>query len=160
MRNFGSRFNPAFTPHEMLRLGVFEGKYLNSTLDEYPAKWRNGAKLSSTPDPSVNLLGVKSRLPLSIWLDKGWVHPQDPWGWFQWYCRYYNGRRTDDDDRQIKRHRAFIRHSAQVELCLDITKRLVQRQALLQWSYDPFPDFSCRRDESVYQKTLRLKEKL
>lgn len=156
MKQFISSFNPVFTPHEMLKLGVFEGKYLNSTLDEYPKRWRVGAKLSDAPDPSVNLMGVKSRQPLSTWVINGWIHPHDPWGWFQWYCRYYCGRRTDDDERQIRRHCAFVRHSAQVVKCGDTSKRTVQRQALLQWSWDPFPDFRCRRGESVYQKAIRL----
>lgn len=156
MRKLVRQFKPAFTPHEMLMLGVFEGKYLNSTLGEYPKRWLSKAKLSDTPDPTVNLLGVKSRTPLSAWLEKGWIHPQDPWGWFQWYCRYYTGRRTDDDDRQIRRHRAFVRHSAQVVSCGDLSKRRVQRQALIQWSYDPFPDFKCRKGETVFEKAVRL----
>ena len=151
-------FTPAFTPHEMLRLGVFEGKYLNSTLHEYPTAWKIGAKLSDVPDPGINLLKTKSRQPLSTWLQKGWIHEQDPWGWFQWYCRYSTGRRTEDDDRQIKRHRAFVRHSAQVKNCHDLSKRRVQRQALLQWSWDPFPDFCTLEGETAFQKALRITE--
>ena len=159
MRKLTSNFTPDFTPHEMLKLGVFEGKYLNSTMDEYPKRWAVGAKLSTVPNPSINLLGVKSRQPMSVWNNNGWIHPQDPWGWFQWYCRYYNGRRTDDDVRQIKRHRAFVRHRAQVVKCGDLSKRRVQRQALLQWSWDPFPDFRCRRGETLMEKVVRLGKK-
>jgi hypothetical protein len=150
-------FNPAFTPHQMLRLGVFEGKYLNSTMGEYPSSWARGAKLSDTPDPSINAFGRKSRQPLSVWKDSGWIHPQDPWGWFQWYCRYYTGRRTEDDLRQIKRWRSFVRHSAQVlkNGQGDPTIRPTQRQALLQWSYDPFPDVRAKTNETICDKVKR-----
>lgn len=156
MKKFDPTFQPAFTPHEMLRLGVFEGKYLNSTMHEYPKSWLRGAKLSDTPDPSTNAFGVKSRQPLSVWAAKGWINPQDPHGWFQWYCRYYCGRRTDDDERQIKRWRAFSRHSAQVVYNGkgDPSIRRVQRQALLQWSWDPFPDVSSKK--TVFEKTRSL----
>lgn len=152
------RFSPAFTPKEMLALGVFEGLYLNSCAEEYPKSWFQAAKLSPVPDPSINALGVKSRLPLIEWRTRGWV-AVDPRGWFEWYCRFYQGRRlTEEDDRQIKRWRAFVRHSAQVlkNGNRDLTKRRVQRQALLQWSYDPFPDFVSLPGESVYQKTRHL----
>lgn len=137
-------FKPFYTPAQMLAMGVFEGKYLNSTQLEYPAHWFVPAKLSDIPDERVNFFGVKSRMSLSDWRAAGWIHPQDPLGWFQWYARWYMGRRTDDDTRQIKRHAAFVRHSRQVYLYGegDMNKRARQRQALLQWSWDPFPD--CR----------------
>jgi hypothetical protein len=159
MRKFDSGFEPAFTPAEMLVLGVFEGKYLNSTKDEYPKSWFNKAKLSDTPDPTLNLFKVKSRQPLSTWSANGWIHPQDPWGWFQWYARYYNGRRTEDDARQIRRWRAFKRHSQQVVNCGDLSKRHRQRQGLLQWAWDPFPDVKFKRGETPYQKVLRCIDK-
>ena len=137
-------FKPFYTPKQMLELGVFEGVYLNSTRHEYPSDWFVTAKLSDEPNETVNFFGLKSRMPLSEWQARGWIHPQDPWGWFQWYCRYSLGRRTDDDARQIKRHTAFVRHQRQVFLYGDgnLNKRRRQRQALLQWSHDPFPD--CR----------------
>ena len=158
MKRFDPRFRPVFTPKQMLELGVFEGKYLNSTRHEYPASWFRRAKLSDVPDASVNLFAVKSRQPLSVWQENGWIHKQDPWGWFQWYCRYYMGRRTDDDERQIKRWLAFVRHSRQVEIANtgDPTARSRQRQALLQWSYDPLPDIRTKRGESVYEKVQRI----
>jgi len=137
-------FKPFYTPKQMLALGVFEGKYLNSTRHEYPADWFVTAKLSDVPDERLNFFGVKSRMPLSEWQARGWIHPQDPLGFFQWYCRWYLGRRTADDARQQRRWAAFVRHSRQVFLYGDgdINKRRRQRQALLQWSHDPFPD--CR----------------
>ena len=141
-RQFAEGFAPAFSPKEMLHHGVFEGKYLNDCRDEFPASWFDGAKLSDAADPAMNCFGVKSRQPLSVWCEKGWIYGPDPRGWFQWYCRYYLGRRMEAiDAKQIKRWRAFTRHEAQVRShcdTLDFTCRPRQRQALLQWSYDPF----------------------
>ena len=139
-----SEFQPWATPQEMLAFGVFEGKYLNSTQHEYPSAWFTDARLSNTPNHALNCFGVKSRSPLSEWQARGWVHPQDPFGWFQWYARFYLGRRTNDDARQIRRWASFgARHGRQVFLygCGDINLRRRQRQALLQWSHDPYPDY-------------------
>lgn len=137
-------FQPYATPQEMLEVGVFEGKYLNAAQHEYPRSWFTNARLSDVPDATLNCFGVKSRMPLAEWQARGWIHPQDPLGWFQWYARFYLGRRSADDVRQIKRWRALVRHSRQVALYGDgdINRRRRQRQALLQWSRDPFPD--CR----------------
>ena len=141
-RNFAPGFTPAFSPAEMLALGVFEGKYLNDCRGEFPAEWFDGARLGHTPDPVLNRFGVKSRQPLSVWRDKGWIYGPDPRGWFQWYCRYWLGRRLPEVDAiQIKRWRAFRRHAAQVRANCPpgiTTCRPRQRQALLQWAYDPF----------------------
>ena len=140
--DFQPGFEPAFTPAEMLAMGVFEGKYINDCRAEFPAQWYDGAKLADAPDPGLNYFGVKSRQPLSVWRDNGWIMGPDPRGWFQWYCRYYLGRRLGEiDDRQIKRWRAFRRHAAQVRANCDPgdwTCRPRQRQGLLQWSHDPF----------------------
>ncbi|MDU8929553.1 hypothetical protein RXV86_19355 [Alisedimentitalea sp. MJ-SS2] len=141
----GQDFDPGFTPHhtprEMLEMGVFEGKYCTDCTDELPEDWFTNAKLSSTPDSALNYFGVKSRQPLSIWRDKGWIIGDDPRGWFQWYCRYYLGRRDAGvDAKQIKRWRAFARHAAQIRKNCnpgDIFCRPRQRQGLLQWAYDP-----------------------
>jgi hypothetical protein len=131
-------FNPRYTPRQMLRMGVFEGKYLNDCTGEFPASWYKGTKLSPVADPSLNYFGVKSRLSLQEWRRRGWipVHPDDKdiRGWFQWYCRYWLGRRVPSVDAiQIKRWRAFVRHYAQVKKSSQ--PRLRQRQALLQWSW-------------------------
>jgi hypothetical protein len=142
----GRKFDPAFTPHfspkEMLELGVFEGKYLNDCQKEFPKDWFKKAKLSPTADPALNYFKIKSRQPLSVWRQKGWIIGPDPRGWFQWYCRYYMGRRLPDiDAHQIKRWRAFSRHAGQIRAnCMpgDFSCRPRQRQALLQWAYDPF----------------------
>ena len=141
-RNFAPEFMPAHTPSQMLALGVFEGRYLNDCTAEFPADWFRGARTSRMPDPSLNHFGVKSRQSLDVWRQKGWIYGPDPRGWFQWYCRYYLGRRLDDIDRiQIRRWKGFARHAAQVRAnCFsgDVFCRPRQRQALLQWAHDPF----------------------
>ena len=141
-RDFAPDFTPQLTPKQMLELGVFEGKYCNDCRDEFPKSWFARARLSETPDPACNRFGVKSRQPLSVWREKGWIIGPDPRGWFQWYCRYYLGRRLPEVDAvQIKRWRAFARHAAQVRKNCDpgdLFCRPRQRQALLQWAYLPF----------------------
>lgn len=141
-KNFAEDFKPHFTPKEMLELGVFEGKYMNDCQAEFPADWFENAKISDTPNEALNRFGIKSRQPLGVWRQKGWIIEPDPRGWFQWYCRYYMGRRIAGvDEAQIKRWKAFSRHAGQIKAnCLpgDLTCRPRQRQALLQWSYNPF----------------------
>ncbi len=139
-RNFHAGFEPELTPPEMLELGVFGGKYMTDCTDEFPASWFEKAKLChERHDPSLNFFGVNASQPLSVWRAKGWIHPDDPRGWFQWYCRYYMGRRSPDDERQIARWKAMRRHVAQIQKhCRpgDISCRPRQRQALLNWAYD------------------------
>lgn len=139
-RNFDEGFSPELSPKEMLELGVFGGKYLTDCQDEFPRSWFTRARLSpGGHDSSLNFFGVEASQPLSVWRKKGWIYHEDPRGWFQWYCRYYQGRRCLDDDRQIKRWRAVRRHVAQLQKACDpgdITCRPRQRQALLHWAYD------------------------
>lgn len=139
--NFDPRFKPDLAPYEMLELGVFCGKYMTDCQDEFPAAWFERAKLAKGPrDCSLNYFGLNASAPLSVWRSKGWIHPADPRGWFQWYCRYFSGRRMpEEDERQIKRWNAFRRHAAQVQNNCepgDLSCRPRQRQALLQWAYD------------------------
>ena len=138
---FSSDFKPFYTPSEMLDMGIFEGKYCNDCKAEFPKSWFQNAKISDIPNININYFNIKSRQPLSVWKDKGWIYGPDPRGWFQWYCRYYLGRRLPDiDGIQIKRWRAFSRHAGQIRANCDpgdILCRPRQRQALLQWSYDP-----------------------
>ena len=139
---FAPDFKPHFTPKEMLALGVFEGKYMNDCVDEFPADWFEEARLSDYADASLNRFGIRSRQSLQIWQEKGWIIEPDVRGWFQWYCRYYLGRRIPEiDEKQIKRWKGFARHAGQIRAnCKpgDLECRPRQRQALLQWSYDPF----------------------
>jgi hypothetical protein len=137
---FDLRFAPQLSPPEMLRLGVFGGCYMTDCGREFPAYWFDGARLSpGRPDPARNHFGVLAGQSLAEWRRKGWLHPDDPRGWFQWYCRYWRGRRHGDDARQIKRWRAFARHAGQIRAHCepgDPFCRPRQRQALLQWAYD------------------------
>jgi hypothetical protein len=158
-RDFAPDFHPQLSPAQMLRRGVFEGKYLNDCVLELPREWYAGAlrRLSpGMPDPALNAFGVKSRLSLGQWRRNGWlpVAPGDPdvRGWFQWYCRYWLGRRLPEIDAiQIGRWRSFARHRAQVVASAARLGRRQprsrdekrqhrprQRQALLQWAYDPY----------------------
>ena len=140
-RNFREDFRPELSPKEMLELGVFGGAYFFDFPSELPPEWLEHAKLSpGKPNPQLNCFKVLASQPLEIWRAKGWIHPEDPHGWFQWYCRYYMGRRIEDeDDRQIKRWKAIQRHIAQLRKnCRprDLACRPRQRQAILQWAYD------------------------
>lgn len=139
-RNFHPEFKPELTPKEMLELGVFGGKYMTDCREEFPADWFTNAKLChERHDPKLNYFGVNASMPLSVWREKGWIYDEDPRGWFQWYCRYYMGRRGPDDERQIKRWKAMKRHVAQIRRhCQpgDLDCRRKQRQALLNWAYD------------------------
>lgn len=139
-KNFEADFRPELSPREMLALGVFGGKYMTDCRSEFPKSWFEEAKLcSERHDSALNFFGINASQPLAVWRDKGWIHPDDPRGWFQWYCRYYLGRRHEDDARQIRRWRAFARHLGQVRKnCFphDFDCRTKQRQALLHWAYD------------------------
>jgi len=140
--SFAPEFHPRFTPRTMLEMGVFEGKYCNDCRDEFPSDWFENAKIGDKPDAALNHFGIKSRQPLEVWRKKGWIYGPDPRGWFQWYCRYYLGRRLPTiDEIQVRRWKAFARHAGQIRAnCYpgDIFCRPRQRQGLLQWSYDPF----------------------
>ena len=139
-KNFDEGFEPQLTPAEMLAMGVFGGKYMTDCRDEFPASWFRKAKLSPEGrNPKLNYFGVDASQPLKVWRKKGWIHPDDPRGWFQWYCRYYLGRRSLDDERQIRRWRQMTRHVAQIRHGCepgDLDCRRRQRQALLHWAYD------------------------
>jgi len=138
--NLAPGFSPDLTPQQMLELGVFGGKYMTDCRNEFPAEWFAHARLSpGRRDPSLNYFAVDASQPLAYWRAKGWIYPEDPRGWFQWYCRYYMGRRCPDDARQIRRWRAMTRHIAQLRAhCQpgDWGCRPRQRQALLHWAYD------------------------
>ena len=140
-KNFDPEFVPQLTPKELLSLGVFGGKYMTDCRDEFPEDWYTHAKLNSEKhDPKINFFAVNASQPLSVWRQKGWIYHEDPRGWFQWYCRYYMGRRLSEEDaRQIKRWKAMKRHMTQISRNChknDWDCRPRQRQALLHWAYD------------------------
>ena len=139
-RNFDPQFKPELRPAQMLALGIFGGKYMTDCGREFPKSWFARAKLASGGlDASLNCFGVDASQPLAVWRAKCWIHPDDPRGWFQWYCRYYLGRRHEDDARQIGRWKAIRRHARQIQKNCevgDVFCRPRQRQALLHWAYD------------------------
>ncbi len=140
-KNFDPEFTPELSPQEMLALGVFGGKYMTDCRDEFPDEWFVNARLSpEKSDPKLNFFQVDASQSLDEWEKKGWIFEEDPRGWFQWYCRYYMGRRLlEEDQRQIKRWKAIRRHVSQVKKnCVagDLQCRPRQRQALLHWAYD------------------------
>jgi len=140
----GKLFIPQLTPKEMLEAGIFGGHYFKNDISEYPKTWFKKAKLDNNKfDVNLNYFKIKSGLTMMEWKAKGWIFPDDPLGWFQWYCRYYMGRRLPEIDKvQIMRWRAFgPRHKgAIIKNCMknDFSCRPRQRQGLLQWGYNPF----------------------
>ena len=139
--NFDTEFKPELTPKQMLSLGVFGGKYMTDCKKEFPKDWFKEAKLChERHEAKLNYFKINASQPLWYWVKKGWIYNKDPRGWFQWYCRYYMGRRIPlEDQRQIKRWKAIKRHIAQVKKHCgkgDIKCRQKQRQAILHWAYD------------------------
>ena len=140
--DFYKFFKPQLTPKKMLELGVFGGSYFGKKIKEYPSFWFKNAKISNNFDVSLNRFKVKSGLSRKEWIEKGWIFKKDPLGWFQWYCRYSCGRRIAHiDEIQIKRWKNFTRHVAAIKKnceSIDLNCRRKQRQAILQWAYNPF----------------------
>ena len=140
--DFYKLFKPQLTPKKMLELGVFGGAYFGLNIKEYPKSWFINVKISKNFDVSQNRFKVKSGLSKKEWQEKGWIFKQDPLGWFQWYCRFSNGRRIPHiDEIQIKRWKNFNRHVAAIKKnceSIDLNCRRKQRQAILQWAYNPF----------------------
>jgi hypothetical protein len=144
-KNFSPDFKPDLTPKQMLQLGVFGGRYMRDCGKEFPRDWFTKAKFHprgiSGHSPELNYFKVDASQPLAVWRRKGWINEShDLRGWFQWYCRYYMGRRLEEEDeRQIKRWKQIQRHIAQLRKnCKkgDMACRKKQRQALLHWAYD------------------------
>ncbi len=141
-KNFDPDFKPDLTPKKMLELGIFGGLYFGDKPKEYPRAWFTRAKVSKDGKRhrELNFFQVNASQPLAVWRHNNWISIHDPRGWFEWYCRYYLGRRLGkEDERQIKRWKAIRRHiGALVKNCRkgDVFCRPRQRQALLHWAYD------------------------
>ncbi len=145
-KNFAPDFRPDLTPAEMLALGVFGGVYMRDCTKEFPKSWFAKAKFAKglpgegKRDANINYFKINASQSLAEWRRKGWIYHEDPRGWFQWYCRYYMGRRIPKEDaKQIKRWNAIRRHLGQIAAhCRpgDATCRPRQHQALLHWAYD------------------------
>ena len=140
--HFYDIFKPELTPKQMLKLGVFGGSYFGYKIEEYPKSWFKKAKISKKFNVKLNRFRVKAGLSRKEWMDKGWIFKEDPLGWFQWYCRFSNGRRIQKiDEIQIKRWKNFTRHVKAIKNNCeegDLSCRRRQRQAILQWAYNPF----------------------
>ena len=140
--NFYKLFKPQLTPKKMFELGVFGGSYFGKKIKEFPKSWYRNAKLSKKFDVNKNRFRIAAGLSRKEWLEKGWIFKEDPLGWFQWYCRFINGRRIPRIDKiQIKRWKAFKRHVSAIKKNCEPGNthcRKKQRQAILQWAYDPF----------------------
>jgi len=151
-------FTPNLSPKEIIRLGSFGGIYfydeggrIDINYKEFPSDWFDGLEetfyLSKKYNRKINFFKIKSGLSQEEWEEKGWINKQDPRGWFQWYCRYYMGRRTDDDERQIKRWNNFCGEKGRWRNYIyskinkrgtstdDISFSLAIRQSLLHWGY-------------------------
>ena len=142
-KNFAPDFKPELTPKQMLSLGIFGGIYMRDCTKEFPSDWNKKAKFAKGKkrEEELNYFKINASQPLAVWRRNGWINEEhDPRGWFQWYCRYYMGRRIPDEDRrQIRRWKAMTRHIAQISHnCRvgDLHCRPRQRQALLHWAYD------------------------
>jgi hypothetical protein len=142
-KEFDIEFKPELTPIEMLRLGIFGGIYMRDCRDEYPKEWFFDAKFANGKkrEEELNFFKVNASQSLKIWRDNGWINEEhDPRGWFEWYCRYYMGRRIEGYDKwQIKRWNKIKRHVSQIKkFCKkgDFSCRPRQRQAVLHWAYD------------------------
>jgi len=141
-KNYYKIFKPELSPKKMLDLGVFGGSYFGLNIKEYPKSWFKKSKINRTFDVNINYFKIKSGLSRKHWIEKGWIFKEDPLGWFQWYCRFSLGRRLPYiDEIQIKRWKNFRRHVVAIKRNCeegDFRCRRRQRQAILQWSYDPF----------------------
>lgn len=147
------KFNPILTPREILLQGAFGGSYfgiedlqgdwnyqkLFDTFGDVPEERYLGKKYS----PKLNKFKVKSGMPYAYWLEMGWMHEDDPYGWFEWYCKYFAGRRHLDDERQIRRWEEFCgvngRWRKRIYRMIyesqdwEVSSRI--QQSLLHWGY-------------------------
>lgn len=152
------------TPEEVLRAGAFGGGYFRPITSgvtrcrytgawrEFPAAWFAGLDVptrAAAPvyDAAVNRYGVRCGQDLLAWESSGWIAKSDPYGWFMWYCRYFLGRRSDDDARQIGRWAGVAGSKGRWKANLvakvamagaafdDATVSPVVRQTLLHWGY-------------------------
>lgn len=137
-------FKPDYTPIEMLNMGVLGGSYYRKVYsrvlkkelrDDIPEYIRKAVSVTNITnpdyDPSRNYYGVKVGLSLPEWEDKGWIHPQNPRGWVEWYVHYYNGLKTPDDIRQIKRWLAFKNRFKALQKRYPNSLKI--KQNLLEW---------------------------
>lgn len=156
-------FTPNLTPREMFKLGSFGGtywrpiysgvtkhRYKNQHKKFSTAWWRgipDNHLTSSKYDTKVNKYKVRVGTSLKFWESKKWITKTDPYGWVQWYCNFYNGRRTSDDKRQITRWKRTAGPNSRFRKRLinmirskktkpnDLTVSPKIRQTLQHWAY-------------------------
>ena len=154
MEELHNSFKPMLTPKQMLYKGIFGGTYFNQLVDYriFPKDWFKDLEesyyVSKKYLVKINLFKIKSGQTQEEWQEKGWIHQDDPRGWFEWYCKYYIGRRHEDDIRQIKRwlalcgpkgrirnaiYNKIFKSGLKIENSKDISPRI--QQSLLHWSY-------------------------
>lgn len=152
-------FTPNLTPKQIMKLGAFGGQYWRPiyssvTKKNYKERYKkykdfdniNIKYLSNDKyDKQLNKYKVKSGSSLELWESKNWITKFDPYGWFEWYVNFYNGRRCDDDERQIKRWKnIMIRFKKRLINMInkkntsydDYNISPVMRQLLLHWAYE------------------------
>jgi len=147
-------FTPDFTPKQIFQQGSFGGTYFRdihsnvtnknytNSKDEFPKSWFKGVTVDSKVcDKKLNKYKTTSGSSLRFWEKKGWIKEQDPYGWIQWYCRFYKGRRSKDDDRQIKRWQGVAGPDGRFKKWLETMRSkgknsLKIQQLLLQWGVD------------------------
>jgi hypothetical protein len=178
-RDIHKQFKPNKTPKQVFKMGAFGGTYFRPihssvTGEDYtpkqamkglPKEWFKGLDIdtmviSSKYDKKVNKYKVKCGSTLEAWESSGWIHKQDPYGWFQWFCKYSAGRRTDDDERQIGRWLKLAGPNGRFRRTLlnkiikegttydDFSISPVIRQVLLHWGYQ-----LTKKDFDYYKKS-------
>jgi len=183
MKDNENKFAPNLTPKQVFKAGAFGGTYFrpihssvtgkkytaNQVTKEYPKSWfKNLDKekmiTSGVYDKKINKYGVKCGSSLEAWEKSDWIVKQDPYGWFQWYCRYYIGRRGADDERQIKRWLSITGPNGRFRrrLMNEIIKKKTRyndysvspviRQVLLHWGYE-----LTQKDLATYKRDLKKK---
>ena len=148
-------FYPMLTPREMVEAGAFGGCYFGLVIEEYTdynyqelfdyhfKGLDTSLYLGETYKPKLNKHKIRSGMSYEYWKEMKWMHEDDPYGWFEWYCKYSMGRRHPDDDRQIRRWQDFCGHNGRWRKRIygriketnnrDVSPRI--QQSLLHWGY-------------------------
>ena len=141
------KFKPNISPIDIIKKGAFGGTYFrniysNVTGKFYKNSWKEFKELENIDkkyfcsdfyDVKLNYYGVEVGTSLRFWESKGWINKIDPYGWFQWYHRYWKGRRSKDDKRHINRWKRIFNRLIGILENKDIKKI---RQILLHWCYE------------------------
>lgn len=138
-----SEFKPHLNPREMLEMGVFGGSYFENANDEDLLGLGSATRLAhenrNPYDKRKNYYEVRAGEDYTAWMRNGWIFPEDPLGWFHWYCRYSAGRRHERDAHQMRRWVNYKRWArvARTQALTNGDASAVVKQGLLQWGYSP-----------------------